>query len=285
MKRFLRSDSFRLLVVIAAVVFAGIIFAAFSHNASSPVTTVAGVVFKPLQKISSAVYAQLGNVSSSFVSSSTYIEENESLKKEIAEYREKLADYDELKKRVDSYEKFYEIKKRNPDYKFSYGTVVSRDAADAYNSFVLNTGINDGVEVDDPVIYGNYVIGIVKKVNYSTCVVRTVLDPRVNIGAYESGTREYGYVSGDDNLFKDGLCRLSGLDTSTSIVKGEMVCTSGSGGVFPNGLIIGEVVSVKNDPATSSYYAEVKPSYAIDEITDVFVITSFEGQGESGLTD
>lgn len=285
MKRFLRSDSFRLLVIIAAVVFSGVIFAAFSHSASSPATTVAGVIFKPLQKISSAVYSQLGNVSSSFVSSSTYIDENKELKKQIAEYREKLAEYDELKKRVDSYEKFYEIKKENPDYKFSYGTVVSRDAADAYNSFVLNTGTKDGVEVDDPVIYGNYVIGIVKKVNYSTCVVRTVLDPRVNIGAYESGTREYGYVSGDDGLFKDGLCRLSGLDTSTSVVKGEMVCTSGSGGVFPNGLIIGEVVSVKKDPATSSYYAEVKPSFEIDEITDLFVITSFEGQGESGLTD
>lgn len=285
MKRFFKSDSFKILVVTAAVAFIGVLCAAFSHNASSPATSVMSFVFSPLQKLSSAISHQMKNVSSAFASSSYYKDENKKLKTELEEYRERLADYDELKTKVDAYEKFYDIKKSNPDYKFSYGTVISRDAADAYNSFVLNTGSKDGVKVNDPVIYGSYVVGLVCKVNTSTCVVRTVLDPRVNIGAFESGTREYGYVSGSDALFGAGLCRLSGLDSSTSIVSGGIVCTSGAGGVFPNGLIIGEVVSVEADDVSASYYAEVKPFYEPGEITDVFVITSFEGQGEGEITD
>ncbi len=278
MKRFFKSDSFKILAVILIVSFFGVLCASFSHSAASPFTTVMSTVFSPLHKISTEITNQLNGVSSSFVSSSVYKKENDKLKKEIAEYREKLAGYDELKTRVEAYEELYEVKKENPDYKFSYGKVISKDAADAYNTFVLDVGSKDGVEVDDPVISGNYVAGVVKKVNLTTCVVGTVLDPRVNVGAYESGTREYGYVSGDDSIFKDGLCCLSGLENGTSVVSGGVVCTSGSGGIFPDGLIIGEIVSVKNDSDDGMFYAEVKPFADFSQLSDVFVITSFDGQ-------
>ncbi len=283
MKRFFRSGSFKTLVVVAVVILAGILCASFSRNASSPFTTVVGTVFSPLKKASASIAEGFAEVSSSFRSSALYRVENAELEKELMEYRKKLADYDEMKKKTDAYEEFYGIKEKNPDYEFSYASVISKDAADAYHSFVLNTGSGDGVAVGDPVIYGDYVVGIVKKVNYSTCVVYSVLDPRVNMGAFESGTKEYGYVSGDEELYKNGLCRLSGLDTSTSIVSGGIVCTSGAGGVFPNGLLIGEVTAIKNDEITASYYAEIKPFADPEKITDVFVITSFEGQGESEI--
>ncbi len=280
MKRFFRSKGFKNLVVIAVVIFLGVLAASFTHNASSPITSVLGTLFSPLQKLSAAISENLDELSVSFESASVYEEENQKLKKELEEYRKKLADYNEMKKKVDSYEEFYGIKKQNPDFEFSYGSVLSRDAADAYGSFTLNVGSKDGVEVDDPVIYGEYVVGIVKKVNFSTCVVYTLIDPRVNIGALESGTREYGYVSGDAALYKDGLCKLSGLDASTSVVGGGVVCTSGAGGVFPDGLLIGQVKAVHNDDVSSGFYAEIKPFAELSKITDVFVITSFEGQGE-----
>jgi rod shape-determining protein MreC len=281
MKRFLQSDSFKRLVAIVAVILLGIICAAFSHNASSPFTTAMSFVFSPVQRLASSFSNEMTGLSASFTSSSVYIEQIGDLENQISEYRKQLADYEELKQKVTAYEEFYDIKVQNPDYQFAYGTVVSRDVADPYGSFVINAGSTSGIEVNDPVIYGDYVVGVVKKVNLSTCVVYTVLDPRVNIGAYESATREYGYVSGDSKLLKKGLCKLQGLDRSSSIVSGGVVCTSGSGGVFPHGLIIGEVASVKSDEITTSTYATIKPYTDLDELTDVFVITSFIGQGES----
>lgn len=283
MKRFLHSGGFKMLVVIAAVCFLGVLCAAISTNASSPVTSAIGTLFSPLQKLSAAIADSLDDVSASFTSSQTYKDENDKLRAEIDNYRKKLADYDDMKKKVDAYEEFYGIKQKNPDYEFSYGSVISVDAADTYGSFVLNIGSKDGVEVGDPVIYGEYVLGVVKKANYSTCVVYSVLDPRVNIGAFESATREYGYVSGDAKLYDEGLCKLYGLDVSTSVVSGGIVCTSGAGGVFPDGLIIGEVTAVKNDEVSAAYYAEVKPFADLSGIGDVFVITAFEGQGEGEI--
>ncbi len=285
MKRFLKSGSFKILAVIVAVILSGVVFASISHNASTPVASVIGTIFSPLQSLADIISDSLKDVDASFKGSTYYRLQNIELEKELEEYRVKLAEYDEMKKKVEAYENFYGIKQKNEDYEFSYASVVSKDVADAYGSFVLNTGSNDGVSVGDPVIYGEYVVGVVKKVNFSTCVVYSVLDPRVNVGAYESGSKEYGYVSGDAKLFSEGLCKLSGLDSGTSVVGGGIVCTSGAGGVFPGGLIIGEVTAVKNDEVTSVYYAEVKPYMLPDDVSDVFVITSFTGQGESEIKD
>ncbi|MBR2875563.1 MAG: rod shape-determining protein MreC [Clostridia bacterium] len=285
MKRFLQSDSFKHLVAIVAVILLGVICAAFSHNASSPFTSAMSVVFTPLQRLASSFSSEMTNLNAAFTSSSVYLKQIEDLENQLSDYREKLADYEELKQKVVAYEEFYDIKVQNPDYQFAYGTVVSRDAADPYGSFVINAGSTSGIEVNDPVIYGDYVVGIVKKVNLSTSVVYTVLDPRINIGAYESATREYGYVSGDTSLLNKGLCKLQGLERSSSIVSGGVVCTSGSGGVFPHGLIIGEVVSVSDDEITTSTYATIKPYTKLNELTDVFVVTSFIGQGESDISE
>lgn len=274
-----------MLVVIVAVVMAGVVLASVSHNASSPLTSAISTIFSPLQALSDLISDSLGDVSASFKSSTLYRAEIVELEKQLAQERKKTADYNELKNKVEVYEKFYGIKQKNADFEFSYGSVISKDATDAYNSFVLNTGSNDGVSVGDPVIYGEYVVGVVKKVSLTTCVVYSILDPRVNVGAYEAGTKEYGYVSGDTALYSKGLCKLYGLNNSTSIVNGGIVCTSGAGGVFPGGLIIGEVYAVKNDEITSAYYAEVKPYCSPDDITDVFVITSFAGQGESEIKE
>ncbi len=274
-----------MLIVIVAVVLAGVVFASVSHNASSPLTSAVSTIFSPLQKLSDIISDSLGDVSASFKSSTLYRAEIVDLEKQLAQERKKTADYEELKNKVEVYEKFYSIKQKNADYQFSYGSVISKDATDAYDSFVLNTGTNDGVSVGDPVIYGEYVVGVVKKVSFTTCVVYSILDPRVNIGAYEAGTKEYGYVSGDTALYSKGLCKLYGLNNSTSIVSGGIVCTSGAGGVFPGGLIIGEVNAVKNDEITSAYYAEIKPYCLPDNITDVFVITDFAGQGEGEIKE
>lgn len=283
MKRFFQSGSFKNLLVIAAVIFAGVVFAAISHNASSPISSVVGTVFYPLNSLSDIISENLTDVSASFKSSSVYKSEVEELEAELQEYRKKLAGYDEMKQKVDAYEEFLDIKEKNEDYEFCYASIVSKDAADAYGSFVLNVGSGDNVSVGDPVIYGEYVVGIVKKVGFSTCVVYSVFDPRIDVGVYETGTKEYGYLSGDAQLYNDGLCKFNGLKASTSVVSGGMVCTSGAGGVFPSDLLVGEVVSVISDEISSAYYAEVKPFCSVEDIADVFVITSFEGQGESGV--
>ncbi|NMP38109.1 MAG: rod shape-determining protein MreC [Clostridiales bacterium] len=281
MRRFFKSTKFKVFAAIASVLVLGVAFAAFSHSAASPITSAVGVVFSPLQSFSSFLAEKLDGFTGAFVSSSVYAQRVNELELQLADYRSKLAEYEKMKQDIETYENFLGVKQQNPDFEFSKASVTARNSADVFGSFVLNRGEAHGIKVNDPVIYGEYLVGIVKKVNTTTCVVASILDPRVNVGAYEIGTREQSYVTGSAELFKQGECSMPGLSANTSISSGAVVCTSGAGGIFPADLLIGTVSDIRTSETDSSCYAVIKPGADIASLNDVFIITAFAGQGEA----
>ena len=154
-------------------------------------------------------------------------------------------------------------------------------AANPLSAFVLNRGSNDGIAVNDPVIYGKYLVGVVTSVTLTQCTIKTILNPSVNTSAYEIRTRDLGFVTTTAAYAKNGLCTMPGLSSSTAVSPGGIVCTSGVGGIYPRDLIIGTVTKVEDSDTDISATAIIKPGADIASITDVFIITEFEGQGSS----
>ena len=263
------------MALMLGVCLLGMFFAAVTNNGSSPLTSVAGVVFSPLQRLASYAADKFDNFSGAFVSASEYREKVWELENKVIEYQSQLVDYEKLKKKVESYENFLEVKNDNPDYKFAAASVIGRDSADVFGSFTVNAGTADGVKVNCPVIYGEHLIGVVKEVNVSSSVVYTIFNPQVNISAYEIRTGEIGYVHSNTNLALKGRCMLSGLDGNSTVTSGGIVCTSGIGGIYPRGLIIGTVTGVEADEANVSSNAVIQPDIDITTLQDVFVITDF----------
>ena len=101
----------------------------------------------------------------------------------------------------------------------------------------------------------------------------------MNISALESKTRENAYVTTTIELSQKGNCILSGLERTTAVSPGGIIVTSGIGGTYPKGLIIGTVSEVVENEYDLSNYAVIKPGVNIKDIEDLFVITDFEGQG------
>lgn len=281
MRNLFRSTSFKILLATAVVLLAGIIAGAVLRDGSSPVTSVVSTVFSPLSRACSYVADKFDNAKGGFISSKSYMERVNELEQELAETQSKLVEYEKLKKQVEAYEKFLGVKEENPDFKFVSGTVIGRDAADMFGSFQLNCGSTDGVSVGDPVISGEYLIGIVHEVNPTTCVVFSVCDPKFSAAAYEIRTGETGYTKTTAKLGTSGKLKLSGLSRDTAVAEGGIVCTSGVGGIFPRGLIIGSVETLQKEQEDISYYAEVKPAVEIAEVQEAFVIVDFEGKGDA----
>lgn len=110
---------------------------------------------------------------------------------------------------------------------------------------------------------------------------KTILNPSVNTSAYEIRTRDLGFVTTTAAYAKNGLCTMPSLSSSTAVSPGGIVCTSGVGGIYPRDLIIGTVTKVEDSDTDISATAIIKPGADIASITDVFIITEFEGQGSS----
>ncbi len=279
MRSFFRSPRFKGFLMVFGVLLLGIVFAAVTENGTTPASTVLGTVFSPLQRASAGIADGVRDFSVYFRSAKTLSDKVEKLESELADSRAQLVDYEKTKKKLVLYEEFLDLKKENDDFKFTSASVIGRDSTDAFGSFTLNKGELDGIAVNNPVIYKEYLVGVVVKVAPTYCVVNTILNPEVNVSAYETRTGDSGYVKTDIALAKNGQCSLSGLKRDTSITPDGIVCTSGIGGIYPADLIIGIVEEVKNDTTNISSYAVIKSPVNFSELRDVFVITDFRGMG------
>ncbi|MBR3553810.1 MAG: rod shape-determining protein MreC [Clostridia bacterium] len=285
MRQFLKSTQFKIFVVVLAALFGGTVLAAVGASNTSPWTAAVGTVFAPLQKLAGRASEKVQWFTDGFASARYYQIENEELKEILAEYEHRLADYDEVKHKVASYEEMLGVKEANPDFELCPANIIGVDAADLFSSLIIDRGSGDDVQVNDPVVCGNYLVGVVKKVNPSYSVVQTLLNPSLNISAIESKTRETSYVTTTALLSENGQCMLAGLDRLTAIVPGGLVLTSGIGGIYPKGLIIGTVAQVLESEHDLTSYAVIQPGADIAGLEDVFVITGFSGQGVEQITD
>ncbi len=275
MNNFFKGTTFKVLLAVVLLLTAVTVVAAVSDSASSVITKAVSIITSPLERAASALSSKADSFTGGFVSSDSYRKRVAELESQVADYRAQLVDYENAKKQLRSYEQFLDVREQNPDYQWVYCTVIGRDSADIFSSFTLNKGSSDGIEVNNAVIYSNYLIGVVTEVNPTSCVVRTVTDPSVNIASYEVRTGEIGYVSSSAEQSLNGTCSLSGLDKSTSVSKGGIVCTSGTGGIFPKDLIIGTVETVEQSKTDLSAHAVLEPAVDSKDISSCFVITSF----------
>lgn len=276
MNNFFKSTTFKVLISVAIILLSATVLATVVSNSTSPLTNVISIITTPLQDAAASLSAKFDDATGGFISSKVYKERVAELEQQVADYQSQLVDYEDTKKKLETYEEFLQVREKHPDYKWSYATVIGRDASDVFGSFTLDRGTADDVKINDAVISGEYLIGVVTEVSATSCVVRSVFDPSVNIAAYEIRTGELGYVSATYDLSADEKCKLTGLDTKTAISEGGIVCTSGTGGIFPKDLIIGTVSSVEQSETDLSFFAIVEPVVNSKEIHDCFIITSYE---------
>lgn len=280
MKGFVKSLWFRIFAVVLGILLIFLILAAALGSHSSPLTATAGTATQPLSRVTAVLGNGFSQIGHFFTRSSTYEKRISDLEAKVVSAQKQLADYEETKQKLESYEDFLGIKEEHPDYQVISATVIGKDSANNFTTFVFNKGSASGVKVNDPVIYGDgQLVGVVTKVAPTYCVVSTILDPKISISAYDIRSRESGYVVGDANIVKKGYTRLSGLDRSTKVAKGGVICTAGVGGIYPRDLIIGTVREVQNNDEDISAYAVIEPNIDVTEMNEALIMIGFEGQG------
>jgi rod shape-determining protein MreC len=153
--------------------------------------------------------------------------------------------------------------------KFIVGDVMNIDL-DAFRArIVVDKGARDGVFVGQAVLDDGGVFGQVARVSELTCEVILVSDPThaTPVQVNRNGLRTVAVGSGDPNHLK-----LPYVSTAADIVKGDLLVTSGLGGIFPAGYPVGTVVDVHRDPAASLADVDVQPAAALDRSRQLLFI-------------
>lgn len=145
------------------------------------------------------------------------------------------------------------------------------------SSLTLNKGTSLGVEAGDCVIdeCGN-LVGVVSQAGTNWSTVLTLVDTDTSLGAQIFRTKDLGIARGDFSLMGEKRLRLEYLPADRAPLAGDVVVTSGLGGYYPSGLVIGSVEEVQVDDSGAASYAILAPAADLDALTEVFVIKSFE---------
>ena len=275
MKDFLKSIAFKALAVAALFLVGVMIYAASTGGAATIPATIVSAVVTPLQSIAAGISDGVNSFIGIFTDSGKLREENGRLQSEINTLRENQVEFDETKRQLELYRQFLELKEQNPDYKFADARVVAVDPSEKYYNFTINAGSLKGVKAGDPVITPAGLVGVAYDVALDSARVRTILDPTTQVSAYVSRTGDEGTTGGTVTLAREGLLRINYLSREGGAAAGDYVATSGKGGIYPRGLLIGEIQSVSPDSDGLTMTAQIQPFADIKNLSSVFFLTDF----------
>ncbi len=149
---------------------------------------------------------------------------------------------------------------------------VARDSSTWWRTVTINRGKRDGIEIDMAVVTAEGLVGKITTVSDSISVVLLVSDENCRVAASMEGSREQGIVSGERvTTGLSPLLDLNFLSKQADLKPGQKVYTSGVGGVFPSGLLIGAVKSFRVRELDGQ--AQLTPAVDLSHLEDVFVVT------------
>ncbi|MEA3210884.1 MAG: rod shape-determining protein MreC [Chthoniobacter sp.] len=159
-------------------------------------------------------------------------------------------------------------------FKLVPGRIIARDASTWYNSVMIDRGKAEGLEEEMPVLTEEGLVGKVSTVSDHAAKVILIADETCRVASNVENSREQGIVKGERTSSNSvPLISLNFLSKQANLQPGQKVFTSGVGGVFPPGVLIGAVREYKVRELDS--FATIVPAVDLTTLEDVFVMISY----------
>ena len=263
-------------VIVLSVAFLGIIIFSLKSN-SSIISSGVGSVISPLQKIIYNANDKLKGSFDFFINFSKVKQENEELAAKNAELENKLIEYNRMKEENTTLREMFDYSQANQNYNYLGCNIVGYSGGNISNGYIIDKGINDGVKKDMIVITPAGLVGKVTKSESNYSIVQTILNENIAVASMVESTRETtGILQGITDSKNKNLTILSNIPIDSEIKEGDVILTSGLGGMYPQEIRIGEVVSVEVDSVGIMKKAIVKPYVDFNKLEGLFVVVPKE---------
>ena len=178
----------------------------------------------------------------------------------------------ELKEEIDALKKLTEIKTILADYQKINATVIERNRNYWFNTITIDKGSNDGITLDMAVIDGNGLIGKISHVSHNMSEIKLITTSDVNnktsVVILNNNEKIYGMI----NKYQNGYLEVTLISKNYDIKEGLEVSTTGMGGVYPSGVLIGETIGIKESKYDVGLTVLVKPKGEFNHLKYVSVL-------------
>ncbi len=191
--------------------------------------------------------------------------ENSRLQVQIVELQQQVTEAQLLSTLVD-----YE--RRHVDSQYIAASVIARDVSPFMHYVIIDRGSDDGLRKGMPVITQQGLVGNIAAVTAGASRVQLINDPGSSINVILQQSGEEAVLNGQ----LTGEIELNMIRQSATIQPGDLVMTSGLGGNFPANLVVGQVVTVRNEASSLFQTASIQPAVDFSQLEIVLIITNFQ---------
>ena len=170
-------------------------------------------------------------------------------------------------------QQLFERNRDAPELSRTLANVIGRDTSPFFRSIIIDAGTNDGLVVGMPVESSRGLVGQVYRTTANSAQILLITDNLSSIPARLVDSRAAGVTHG---VGVDGTVVLDFVSLEADIQTGELVTSSGLGGRFPAGLIVGRVTQVARGETGLFQSATIQPAVDFDRLEFVFIITDFD---------
>ena len=199
-------------------------------------------------------------------------QENETLRAENETLKYQVLESQKILDENTTYKEMLNIQKEYQHYELVMGNIVFREHDNWTQTFTINVGTNDGVQVDQTVVHKDGLVGYISSVSETTATVTTILDVSTSVSVNISTINEPAVVNGDLELKSQNKLKLTYIPLDTEIAVSDMLYTSGIGVKYPSSIPVGKIIEVVNSKNDVNRYALVEPCVDISKISEVAVI-------------
>lgn len=279
---FLKNRYFKTSAIVIALLISLILLSKIGDN---PVQRAVYSVMSPVFRASEKVVTPIRKFSYRLKNAGKYEEEIEDLKKQVNALKVENRSREEYIIENKRLKELLALKDGMTDSRMVTARVISYEPNSWYDTIVINKGENAGISKNNAVITGLGVVGKVTEVGKNWARVSTIINISDSVGVKLSRTGDIGVVSGDAILAENKKCRLEYLSNDKKLINGDILLTSGLGGIYPSDLSVGKVVDINTDSAGNLKYAVVEPSVDFSALYEVLVITYHDGEWDGTESD
>lgn len=259
-----------LLVGLVCVIF----FAAKGRYSAVYSSRFVTEVLSPFERAASWVSNEIHYVGANVWEIATVHKQNKMLRHEVEQLRKQNLQANEYAVENIRLRNLLGYKQAMPQFDLVAASVIGRESATWTRMIVINRGMSDGVREDMAVITEKGLVGTVTEASPHSAKVQLLLDPRAAVGTLvqRAESRVAGIVEG--NPSDPIMPRMVNIPRNADVVEGDTIITSGFGGIYPKGLIVGTVSGIENDSGGLLKYALIETAVDFQKLEDVAVIVS-----------
>ncbi|NNE99308.1 MAG: rod shape-determining protein MreC [Pyrinomonadaceae bacterium] len=197
--------------------------------------------------------------------------ENEKLQKKIQELEVEVQENKELAVENKRLKSLLDLKQKS-EYKILTAQIIGRDPSAWFNAAVINRGSIDGVKLNMPIVVDGGLVGRVTAVSPLNSQINLITADKAGLGAIigELGSSNaLGVVRGKG---EKGRLEMDYVPGYVPVAKGDIVYTTGQGGVYPPGLKLGEIEEVRTGSATMPHQIFIRQTARISSMQEVAIL-------------